>query len=273
MAARAQPLKMGNHQIQGLADGTTASDAVNKSQLDTAISGISATVSSVAVSGGTTGLTVSGSPITTSGTITLAGTLNVANGGTGANSLTANNVILGNGTSAVQFVAPGASGNVLTSDGTTWQSTAPSGTWTVVKKTSDQSISSNAALADDTALTFAMAANKTYAIRACYTVSVGAGGWQISANGPASPTKIRLAMVIANATTTVNNVAGNMITSYGNTMVSTTGGGSTMIAHIEGVIQNGANAGTFVLRIAQSSSNASATVFEKGSFLEYVEIA
>jgi hypothetical protein len=34
-------------------------------------------------------------------------------------------VLLGNGTSAPQFVAPGASGNVLTSNGTTWQSTAP----------------------------------------------------------------------------------------------------------------------------------------------------
>jgi hypothetical protein len=43
----------------------------------------SGTVTSVALSGGTTGLTVSGSPITTSGTITLAGTLGVANGGTG----------------------------------------------------------------------------------------------------------------------------------------------------------------------------------------------
>ena len=41
------------------------------------------TVTSVALSGGTTGLTASGSPITTTGTITLAGTLAVANGGTG----------------------------------------------------------------------------------------------------------------------------------------------------------------------------------------------
>jgi len=82
------------------------------------------TVSSVALSGGTTGLTVSGSPITTSGTITLAGTLAVANGGTGAATLTANNVLLGNGTSALQAVAPGTTGNVLTSNGTTWTSAA-----------------------------------------------------------------------------------------------------------------------------------------------------
>jgi len=50
-----------------------------------------------------------------------------SSGGTGQSSLTANNVLLGNGTSAVQFVAPGSSGNVLTSNGTTWQSTAPAG--------------------------------------------------------------------------------------------------------------------------------------------------
>lgn len=86
------------------------------------------TVTSVAVSVPAF-LSVSGSPITSSGTIAISfsGTaIPVANGGTGATSLTANNVILGNGTSAVQAVAPGSSGNVLTSDGTTWQSTAPS---------------------------------------------------------------------------------------------------------------------------------------------------
>lgn len=54
----------------------------------------------------------------------VTGTLAVSNGGTGASTLTANNVILGNGTSAVQFVAPGTSGNVLTSNGTTWTSAA-----------------------------------------------------------------------------------------------------------------------------------------------------
>jgi len=55
----------------------------------------------------------------------VVGTLPVANGGTGASSLTANNVLLGNGTSAVQVVAPSTAGNVLTSDGTTWASSAP----------------------------------------------------------------------------------------------------------------------------------------------------
>lgn len=58
-------------------------------------------------------------------TAKVTGSLPVGNGGTGTNTLTANNVILGNGSSAVQFVAPGTSGNVLTSNGTTWTSAAP----------------------------------------------------------------------------------------------------------------------------------------------------
>jgi len=94
---------------------------------------------SLSPSGGTTGLTLTfgTSPLGAFGTrfngrgnqniaLNLGGTLNVANGGTGLSSLTANNVILGNGTSSPSFVAPGTSGNVLTSNGTTWVS-APGG--------------------------------------------------------------------------------------------------------------------------------------------------
>jgi len=69
----------------------------------------------------------------TGGTISGLGTaIPVASGGTGAASLAANNVILGNGTSALQVVAPGASGNLLRSNGTTWVSGAPSASFSVV---------------------------------------------------------------------------------------------------------------------------------------------
>ncbi len=79
----------------------------------------------------------------------------VASGGTGLATLTANNVLIGNGTSNVAFVAPGSTGNVLTSNGTTWtsaaaaafdsgtvmlfaQTTAPTG-WTKNTSTGDNS--------------------------------------------------------------------------------------------------------------------------------------
>jgi hypothetical protein len=59
----------------------------------------------------------------------VTGTLPVANGGTGATTITANSVILGNGTSSLgsNLVAPGTNGNVLTSNGSTWTSAAAAG--------------------------------------------------------------------------------------------------------------------------------------------------
>jgi len=74
-------------------------------------------------------LTASDLPAHSAALIT-SGTLAVANGGTGATTLAANNVLLGNGTSAPLTVAPGTSGNLLTSNGTTWISSAPSSNWT-----------------------------------------------------------------------------------------------------------------------------------------------
>jgi hypothetical protein len=63
----------------------------------------------------------------TSASVLTAGTLPVQAGGTGATTLTLNAVLIGNGTSAVSAVAPGTTGNLLTSDGTSWVSTANTG--------------------------------------------------------------------------------------------------------------------------------------------------
>ena len=84
------------------AGGTVGQVLIKASAVDYATAWLTlagtGTVTSVDVSGGTTGLTFSGGPITTSGAITMAGTLGVANGGTGAVSLTG--YLKGNGTSA-----------------------------------------------------------------------------------------------------------------------------------------------------------------------------
>jgi len=55
------------------------------------------------------------------------GTLTPVGGGTGLATIPSGNVLLGNGTSAVSVVAPGTVGNVLTSTGSVWVSSAASG--------------------------------------------------------------------------------------------------------------------------------------------------
>jgi hypothetical protein len=135
---------------------------------------ISGTVSSISVSGGTTGLTTTGGPITASGTITLTGTLTVANGGTGATTESGARTALGvpslTGTGAsgswgisvtgtasnvtgvvaaanggTGITSPGAAGNVLTSDGTAWVSTPVQGlpTANIVSGTTQQAVALN----------------------------------------------------------------------------------------------------------------------------------
>lgn len=76
-------------------------------------------VTSVDVSGGTTGLTTSGGPITSSGTITFGGILNSASGGTGVNNGSSTITIAGNIVTAGDFTTSGAYGLTLTATGIT----------------------------------------------------------------------------------------------------------------------------------------------------------
>jgi trimeric autotransporter adhesin len=85
------------------------------------------TVTSIDVSGGTTGLTYSGGPITTSGTITMAGTLITTNGGTGLSSYTAGDITYYATGTALSKLAIGSSTFILTSTGTAPQWSDPAG--------------------------------------------------------------------------------------------------------------------------------------------------
>lgn len=76
--------------------------------------GAGGTVTSVAFSGGTTGLSVTGSPITVSGTITLSGTLIAVNGGTGISSYAVGDILYANSTTTLTKLNVGTNGYVLT---------------------------------------------------------------------------------------------------------------------------------------------------------------
>jgi hypothetical protein len=93
---------------------------------------VGGTVTSIDVSGGTTGLTTSGGPVTTSGTITLAGTLAVANGGTG--STTAAGALINFGltaTAAELNYTDGVTSNIQTQLDTKAPTASPTFTGTV----------------------------------------------------------------------------------------------------------------------------------------------
>lgn len=112
----------GNLVVVGTATGVTPASADNSTKF--------ATTAFVQTKVGTLGTMASqnaNAVAITGGSITGITDLAVADGGTGASTLAANAVLLGNGTSALQTVAPSTSGNVLTSNGTTWTSATPAG--------------------------------------------------------------------------------------------------------------------------------------------------
>lgn len=105
-SATTQPL--GNNSTR-LATTAFVQSELNNLQANVAITG--GTIDDVDITGGS----ISG----------LDTPLEVASGGTGKATLLLNSVLLGNGTNPVQEVAPSTSGNILTSNGTTWQSSVP----------------------------------------------------------------------------------------------------------------------------------------------------
>ena len=141
-------LKMGSNRITGLADGIATTDAATVNQIpDTTTFLLKASnlsdVANTTTARGNLTAAKSGANSDITSLTGLTTPLTVAQGGTGAATLTSNNVLLGNGTSAPQFVAPSTSGNVLTSNGTTWISSTgayPLTSGTAVASTSGTSI-------------------------------------------------------------------------------------------------------------------------------------
>ncbi len=81
-----------------------------------------------------TGVAGSGANSDITSLASLSTPLSVAQGGTGAATLTADNLLVGNGTSAMAFLAPGTSNNYVKSNGTSWTSAAQATISSVVVK-------------------------------------------------------------------------------------------------------------------------------------------
>ena len=102
----------------------SATSAIPLSQLDSNFA-TTITLGNTAIQIGNTVTTLNNMTFANVTIASVAAAITPSQGGTGLTTLTANNVIIGAGTSNVTFVAPGTTGNVLTSNGTNWLSQAP----------------------------------------------------------------------------------------------------------------------------------------------------
>jgi len=141
------------------------------------------------------------------------------------------------------------------------------------RKPSIETISSNASLQNDDDLFVSVDASAVYMVKAVLRIaSQTAADFQFGWTGPAGITFDWIAHSINSGGSTTND---DFIGAYGTASVPTVAGlgGSTVVAHVEGLLVMGANAGTFRLQWAQGTSNASGTSLLTNSFLFLRQVA
>lgn len=144
--------------------------------------------------------------------------------------------------------------------------------WTTFTKAASEIRASSATLANDSTLQFTMDANTTYVIRMkVYYDTAATPGFKYALSGPATPSGVRNARkhISAAAPTTL------VVASETGYTASTSLPGGTVGGYIEFdlFVANGANAGAFAFQWAQDTSNASNTIVQLGSYIEYRQIA
>jgi hypothetical protein len=176
------------------------------------------TVTSINASGGTTGMTFTGGPITSAGTLTLAGTLITSNGGTGLSSYTAGDLLYYATGTALSKLAIGASTRLLTSTGSAPQWSDPAGV-TVGTATTATTATSATNIAGGAAgsIVYQSGAGATTFLGSGTGVLVNSGG---NPSYSMSPTLTSVALTtgtISTTPTTANEIANK---SYVDTQVS-----------------------------------------------------
>lgn len=142
--------------------------------------------------------------------------------------------------------------------------------WVDIIKNATTTIASNTVVATDAQLQFAMEANASYIIQADIWLTVSSvSGYRLSITGPATPTAVKAFMTELDDG---NNDYYSDVAAYGSLRTVTPSGNEITNDHIEMLIENGANAGTFGIQFAQNSSSATVLTVHKGSRLRYRKI-
>jgi len=253
MASRAQPLKMGLHQIQQLKDGVDDNDAVNKSQLDAAVATIDLSAYAPLASPTLTGDPKAPTPSPGDNDTSIATTAFVATSFAplASPALT--------GTPTAPTASPGDNDTSIATTAFVTAAITAANRWTLIKKTADQTISASTTFVDDNTLKFAVTSGKQYVWRGMLLVDSTAGGYKAAINGPTFSTSELRA-----------NAGGTAATAYDTNFTANASAG-VFALNIWGYF-NCATTGTLALRIAQNSASGS-TTFEKGCWIEWMEFA
>ncbi len=190
----------------------------------------SGSVTSVNASGGTTGLSFSGGPITTSGTLTLAGTLAVANGGTGQTSYTDGQILIGN-------TATGGLAKATITAGSGITITNGNGSITIASTAGGGTVTSVAASGGTTGLSFTGSPITTAGtLTLGGTLGIANGGTNASS---ASGARLNLGAAASGANSDITSITGLT------TALATTQGGTGQTSYTDGqlLIGNSATGG------------------------------
>jgi len=140
----------------------------------------------------------------------------------------------------------------------------------IVRLTTDRA-NSTTSFADCTGLSFSPAANTDYLIEffILYTTSATTVGINLAVNGPASPTGMAFQTLGNTAAATLAGREFNAYNTSGGTLTAAIAGYN--IAIIKGILRNGANTGTFILRFAAETTGT--VTIKIGSVLRWRQIS
>jgi hypothetical protein len=148
----------------------------------------------------------------------------------------------------------------------------------IVRKPSDESLTSNSTMQDDDDLLLALEVNTTYRVHlvVLFTANPTPGNIKIQFTMPASCSVFTMGNGVNIAGTNWTNpmIGTSSPTSVGDFLGFGAGtAGDVRVLPIEGVVVNGANTGNFRMQWAQNSTSTTATVVKANSTLWAVKLA